>query len=284
LSKQQQQQQQKKQLKCLTGIKLIVIFTILLSLIELAEGIDHIVNQEEGFQYFIQGTWLMGVGFTEIIIGIFTLRGKGWAWKSNVVTQLAAVMLLTISLTVYLSDPSSVSEDALVIASPPLVVVQIIIGLIALSYLFTRKVRSYFGKSDFSFKHLMDMDERRAWDHLHHLWIASLFAAILFSIMGSLLLLMRGQHFYAILIASLLFISAVVILGQAYDACKRKNRRSSILLLAVFLITTGLLAYFSIDVYASKGGFWALSAEILGIPLFQGVRCIFVITKAASLG
>ena len=45
----------------------------------------------------------------------------------------------------------------------------------------------------------------------------------------------------------------------------------------VFVVTTGLLTHHSSGIYAEHGGFWSLSAETLGIPLFQGVRSIFVI-------
>ena len=280
-----QRQEQKKQLKCPRGIILIVVFTICISLVELGEGV-HDLLKEEGFQYFIQGTWLIGIGITEIIVGIFTLRAKGWAWKSNVVTQLAAIVLWTTSLIAFFSNPPSINEeDAQVVAAAPpsLILLQIIIGILVLGYLFTPKVRSYFGKSNFSLRHLMDIDAKGAWDYLHHLWIASLFTAVLFSIIGFLLLFMKAQDFNAMLIVSLLFISAGVILGQAYEACKRKSRVSSILLFVIFMVTTGLLAYLSIDIYANNGGFWSLSAEILGIPLFQGVRCIFVISRTSAL-
>jgi len=127
----------------------------------------------------------------------------------------------------------------------------------------------------------MDIDVKGAWDYLHHLWIASLFIAILFSIIGFLLLFLKAQDVHAMLIALLLFISAAVIVGQAYEASKRKSRLSSILLFVVFVVTTGLLAFHSSGIYAEHGGFWSLSAEILGIPLFQGVRCIFVISKVS---
>jgi hypothetical protein len=83
----------------------------------------------------------------------------------------------------------------------------------------------------------MDIDVKGVLDYLHHLWIASLFIAILFPILGFLLLFLKPQDVHGTLVALLLFISAAVIVGQAYEACKRKSRVSSIdiLLFVIFL-------------------------------------------------
>ena len=60
----------KKLLKCPGRIILIVLFTISISLLELGEGIVHIHKEKEGFQYFIQVTWMVGRGNTAMIVGI----------------------------------------------------------------------------------------------------------------------------------------------------------------------------------------------------------------------
>jgi hypothetical protein len=52
-----------------------------------------------------------------------------------------------------------------------------------------------------------------------------------------------------------------------------------ILLFVIFVVTTDLLAIHSSGIYAEDGGFWSLSTKMLGIPLFQAVRGIFVIVE-----
>jgi hypothetical protein len=95
-------------------------------------------------------------------------------------------------------------------------------------------------------------------------------------------LFLRTEDYNAILIASLLFISSAVILGQAYEACKRKCRISNILLFVIFMVTTSLLVYLSIDVYANHSGFGSLSAEILETPIPR-CKMHFVIISVAAL-
>jgi hypothetical protein len=68
----------------------------------------------------------------------------------------------------------------------------------------------------------MYIDREGAWHYLHYLWIASLFASILFSMIGLLLLVLVPQDLDLVSIASLSFMSAIVIVGLAFEACKRK--------------------------------------------------------------
>jgi hypothetical protein len=88
----QRQQEKQFKFKCPLGILLIAIFTICIGSLTFGEGLNYMREEKEGFQYLSQGTLLAGIGVTEIIVGIFTFRGKGWAWKSNVVSQIAGII------------------------------------------------------------------------------------------------------------------------------------------------------------------------------------------------
>jgi len=82
-------------------------------------------EEKEGFQYLIQSTLLAGIGITETIVGIFTFRGKGWALKSNLVSQIAGIVLWTKSVMVLFDNRSNLDEET-VVAPPslPLILVQ----------------------------------------------------------------------------------------------------------------------------------------------------------------
>jgi hypothetical protein len=93
----------------------------------------------------------------------------------------------------------------------------------------------YFGKRNFSIRRLMYIDREGAWHYLHYLWIASLFASILFSMIGLLLLVLVPQDLDVVSIASLSFMSAIVIVGLAFEACKRKSRLSTVYFPSLYL-------------------------------------------------
>jgi hypothetical protein len=126
---------------------LIAVFTICIDSLTLGEALNYMREEKGGFQYLIQGTLSAGIGNTEILVGIFTFRGKGWAWKSNVVSQIAGIILDNISKIVSFDNRSILNQET-IIAPPslPLILVQIVIGVLVLRYLFTPKVRSYFGR------------------------------------------------------------------------------------------------------------------------------------------
>lgn len=65
--------------------------------------------------------WLIGIGIKEMIVVISKFRGKGWTWDSNVLSQLAIVVLLIISLIQIFGDPSCLDEDVVIVAPLPII-------------------------------------------------------------------------------------------------------------------------------------------------------------------
>jgi hypothetical protein len=83
------------------------------------------------------------------------------------------------------------------------------------------KVRSYFGKGNYSIKYLIHIDKQIAKNYLHHLWIAAICATILFSLMGLLILVVAGLSNLELnpeilWIAAPLFLSAAIIPGFSF--------------------------------------------------------------------
>jgi hypothetical protein len=114
-------QVQKRQLNRPRGIILHATVTFCIGLIQFGEGLYGILENSEGVQYFIQRIWLIGIGISEMIVAISTFRGKGWGWNSNVVSQLAIIVLLTISLIQFFGDPSGLNEYVVIVAPLPII-------------------------------------------------------------------------------------------------------------------------------------------------------------------
>jgi hypothetical protein len=103
-----------------------------------------------------RGVGLAGIGISQIINGIFTFRGKAWMWKKIIIAQLAVIVLLTIS-SIVLLNPSSVDEETAA-ALLSVILIQIIVGILALGYSFALRVRSYFDNANFSSRCLIYTD------------------------------------------------------------------------------------------------------------------------------
>jgi hypothetical protein len=93
-----------------------------------------------------------GIGTSEITVGIFALRGKGWAGKSLIASQIAAI---TFFIMAFLD----------MIPLDPILFLGSIFAIPILPLLFRSKVKAYFGKSNFSLKHLMELDLEGAIEH-----------------------------------------------------------------------------------------------------------------------
>jgi hypothetical protein len=78
--------------------------------------------------------------------------------KKIVVSQLAIIVLWTISLIVYFGSIPGFGEDATLVGLLPIIIIQINLSMLVLGYLFTSKVRSCFGKSNFSTRCRVDTD------------------------------------------------------------------------------------------------------------------------------
>jgi hypothetical protein len=66
-----------------------------------------------------------------------------------VVSQLAIFVLLTITLIQFFGDSSGLDEDVVLVAPLPIILIQIIIAILVLIYLFTPIVRSTLAREIF---------------------------------------------------------------------------------------------------------------------------------------
>jgi hypothetical protein len=66
-----------------------------------------------------------------------------------VVSQLAIFVLLTITLIQFFGDSSGLDEDVVLVAPLPIILIQIIIAILVLIYLFTPNVRSTLAREIF---------------------------------------------------------------------------------------------------------------------------------------
>jgi hypothetical protein len=209
-----------------------------------------------------------GIGTSEITVGIFALRGKGWAWKSLIVSQIASA---TIFIMAFLG----------MIRSDPIIFLGNVFALPILPFLFRAKVKAYFGKSNFSLKHLMNLDLEAARHNLYYFRIAASLVSIFYFIIGLLLLIIGNGSEQIIGWWQFMIISAIGF-GLAFLTYKRKSQRAGLSFLILYVITMFLLAFDS-PTLISHSGYLTFSGEIFGIPLLQGVRSVSFINRTVPL-
>ena len=125
-----------------TGITIISILMIIGGLILLFTGIaplfigplisiDSNYQSSAGFLITIGGLTLVGLGIASLVVSWGLLKGKGWARTITLIISIIAIIFAIISLIS--------SEDLVHIIS-------IIIYGIIIYYMFTDKVKLFFGK------------------------------------------------------------------------------------------------------------------------------------------
>ena len=125
------------------GITVIAILMIIGGLILIFTGLtplfmgsiisfdSDIVTSQLGLLVTIGGLVLVGLGIASLIVSWGLLKGKGWA---RVITLIISIVAIIVAIITLIS-----SEDLIHIISV------IIYGLI-IYYMFTKKVRVFFGK------------------------------------------------------------------------------------------------------------------------------------------
>ena len=125
------------------GITVIAILMIIGGLILIFTGLtplfmgpiisfdSDIVTSQLGLLITIGGLVLVGLGIASLIVSWGLLKGKGWA---RVITLIISIIAIIVAIITLIS-----SEDLIHIISV------IIYGLI-IYYMFTKKVRVFFGK------------------------------------------------------------------------------------------------------------------------------------------
>jgi hypothetical protein len=250
-----------------SAVTYIAILVILMGFYGLVLGLFEINVLNKGL-VSTHGILEAGIGTSEITVGIFALRGKGWAWKSLIVSQIAAT---TVFIMAFLY----------MIPLDPILFLGSIFAIPILPLLFRPKVKAYFGKSNFSLKHLMELDLEAAKHNLHYFRIAAILVSIFYFIIGFLLLTVGdGSEQFASW--WLLMIISAISFGLTFLAYRRKSRRAGLAFIVLYAITMIILALDSRP-HIAHPGYWTFSGEIFGIPLLQGVRSVSFISRIALL-
>lgn len=204
----------------------------------------------------LDGASFQAVGISQIVVALAIWSGKEWAWTSNVVSLVVGILLAALDGFRH----GSLGTISLVV-----------LNLALLLYLLSPLVRSYFGKYELSisrkkgWRSLFVMDESKAFGYIQHAWIAGMIYGVLLVCIGGFLLTIDYPDLAAISIGV-----TPIIFGLVFGL-KHKRWIAAISLLALLIVNSAFIVWMFIPV-AGEHLFWFFSTDLLGIPLFQGVR------------
>jgi hypothetical protein len=267
------------------GVAIIGILTIISGAIAIVTGVSGILSievvpnysgeGEEGHSV-ISSIWEIGGAVAMFTIGGATIRGKGWAWKSNVVSSIHLLVLPSIVLAASFFLVSEGQSPFVLQLAAFSFAVSAVLDIIILRYLFTKRVKSYFGKSSFSLLRLMNLDKEHAKHYFRHAWISGIILGIIFLLAGVQLLLFDSLDMI------IWFGLAAVVLGISSSIRTKPSRASGVALFGIFVFGTVYLILTFVENLGSEG-FWFMSIELLGIPLFQGMRSISLVKSVGVI-